>query len=264
MGGHCTDDQLVLYYYGEARWPHRIERHLQSCDACRANFRGLAGTLDAIVDGVPERDERYGLEVWQRIRPELPLQEPASWNGWVSRRLAVLAAAGVLVVAAFVSGQLLRDSGSANPSGVSGPFNPSGPARPPAPAGAVDRARFAAIGDHLERSERVLLDVINASGRSVNLANEQAWARELLDDNRLYRESAAEAGDQDIALVLDDLERSLLDIVHEPSAMTREELQALEVRLGAAALLFKVRVLADELREREQAPPSGGAQGNTI
>ena len=51
--------------------------------------------------------------------------------------------------------------------------------------------------------------------------------------------------------MLDELERSLLEIVHGPSTLTPAELQALRVRLDAAALLFKVRVLHDELRGRE-------------
>jgi hypothetical protein len=119
---------------------------------------------------------------------------------------------------------------------------------------AIDRVLYAAIGDHLERSERVLLDLANASDGTIEIAGEQAWAEDLIAANRLYRESAAQAGNEDIALVLDDLERSLLDIVHEPSTMSRRQLEALQVRLDAAALLFKMRVLADELRDREQTP----------
>ena len=52
------------------------------------------------------------------------------------------------------------------------------------------------------------------------------------------------------------VERNLLDIVHGPSTLTPADLEQLRVRLDAAALLFKVRVLHDELRERETAPAS--------
>jgi len=257
MAGHYTDDDLVLYYYGEARGAHRIERHLQACASCAARHRDLSATLDAIGTSVPERDERYGLEVWQRIRHALPTPVPAPWwaLAWTTPRLAALAALAALVLAAFAGGRYLRGGGEAPPA------QPAQAAH--ALESVADRARFAAIGDHLERSERVLLDVVNAPGGSVEIGDQQRGARELLDANRLYRESAAQAGDEDIALVLDDLERTLLDFVHEPSTLTRAELDALERRLDAAALLFKVRVLADDLREREQAPASARAQGTT-
>jgi hypothetical protein len=119
------------------------------------------------------------------------------------------------------------------------------------------RVRMAAIGDHLERSERVLLDVMNASGArgaQIDVSDAQAWAADLIDDNRLYRETATHAGDTMIAGVLDDLERNLLEIVHGPSTLTPAQLEQVRVRLDAAALLFKVRILHDELREREIAP----------
>ena len=83
---------------------------------------------------------------------------------------------------------------------------------------------------------------------------EQAWASDLVDANRLYREAATQAGETSTASVLDDLERTLLDIVHAPSTLTPAELADVRARLDAAALLFKVRVLSNELRERETTP----------
>ncbi len=264
MGRHYSDDDLVLYYYGDAPRAHAVERHLQTCEACTATLRDIAATLDAISRAdAPARDERYGLEVWQRIRHELPAQESSGWTAWLSQRAALVAAA-VIVVAAFAGGRFLRDGGAGRAQRDSIASNaPARLDRPDQPD-LTARARFAAIGDHLEQSERVLMDLVNADGRPVEIGDTQAWARRLIDDNRLYRESAVQAGDEDIALVLDDLERSLLDIVHEPSTLTRADLDALDMRLDAAALLFKVRVLADELREREQAPAPAGAQGSTI
>ena len=54
--------------------------------------------------------------------------------------------------------------------------------------------------------------------------------------------------------MLDELERSLLEIVHGPSTAMPAELDEVRARVDAAALLFKVRILADELHEREVAP----------
>ena len=54
--------------------------------------------------------------------------------------------------------------------------------------------------------------------------------------------------------MLDELERSLLEIVHSPSQISAADLEQIRRRIDAAALLFKVRVMSDELRQREDAP----------
>jgi len=73
---HYTEDELTLYHYGEVRRRDRVEQHLQECESCAATYRDIARTLTLVGDlEVPERDERYGLEMWQRIRHDLPPQE---------------------------------------------------------------------------------------------------------------------------------------------------------------------------------------------
>ena len=185
------------------------------------------------------------MEVWQRIRARLPEQQAPWWQRWFEWRLVAAAAAvAVLVVAAFTAGRL---------SPLRTPVAPGAVASvDPSEAGA--RVRLAATGDHLERSERVLLDLVNADGPRVDLTAEQAGAADLINSNRLYREAATSAGDALVANVLDELERSLLEIVHGPSTAMPAELDEVRARVGAAALLFKVRILADELHEREVAP----------
>ena len=61
-------------------------------------------------------------------------------------------------------------------------------------------------------------------------------------------------------LVLDELERSLLEIVHTPSQATAAHLDQLRRRIDAASLLFKVRVLGDELRQRERTGHGASAR----
>jgi hypothetical protein len=247
MSGHYGEDDLILYHYGESRQPAEVARHLESCATCADAYRDLAGTLQLIAaPAVPERGEQYGVEVWHRIRHELPERDPGwldlfSWNQFVMAGTA----AGLLlaVAAAFTAGRASRPGGPAVTTGSI-----------VAADDANTRARLAAIGDHLERSERVLLDVVNASGRAVDLRAAQLWAGELVDANRLYRAAAARAGDMVVADVLDDLEHRLLEIVHGPAKPTLAQLTELHLRLDAATLLFKVRILQDELRQREQAP----------
>ena len=57
---------------------------------------------------------------------------------------------------------------------------------------------------------------------------------------------------QSVASVLDELERNLIEIVHSPSRISAADLEQIRRRIDAAALLFKVRVMSDELREREE------------
>ena len=105
---HYTEDDLILYHYGEASRRDRIEEHLQACESCAATYRDSARTLALVGDlDVPERDERYGLEVWQRIRHDLPPRE-AHWLAGLSAwyRPALVCATTVLMVAAFAAGGL--------------------------------------------------------------------------------------------------------------------------------------------------------------
>jgi len=111
---HYTEDDLTLYYYGEGRRRAEIDKHLSDCRACAAVYRSIAGTLAMIaVPDAPERGDQYGLEVWQRIRHRLPEQDDSAWSsprnvfsGFRFDRLAVLAAAAAVVLAAFVAGRI--------------------------------------------------------------------------------------------------------------------------------------------------------------
>ena len=264
---HYSEDDLTLYYYGEGRRRAEIERHLDACGPCASLYREIAGTLAMIAaPEVPERGDQYGLEVWQRIRHQLPEQEASSWRTlWttLSRgdRLGFAAAAALLLLAAFVGGRAWQRQATA----------PAAPqvvdAGTAANAAAVtndmrQRVLLTSVADHLDRSERVLTDVMNAPDRG-DISTEQQWAEDLLDASRLYRQDAVEAGERSVADVLDDLERSLLEIVHSPSTVSAADLEQIRRRIDAATLLFKVRVMSDELRKRDQAPGSPSPRTST-
>src|SRR5437667_188369 len=64
MAEHWTEDDLILYFYGEGRRRAEIEQHLQECVPCAASYRNIAATLSLIeTPATPERDDQYGLEV---------------------------------------------------------------------------------------------------------------------------------------------------------------------------------------------------------
>jgi hypothetical protein len=238
---HRSDDDLVLHYYGE---DDRAAAHLQECDACAARFDALAAALKLVTLELPERGDRYGLEVWQAIRPRLtPRRRWFVLDGWLRPALAA-ATVAVLIVGAFTLGRMwpLRTA--------------VGPVRAVASsAGSEDERRrilLLSVADHLDRSDRVLTDIMNAPD-GVEISAEQQWASDLVAANRLFRQDAVDVNESAVAAVLDDLERALLDITHEPSRVAPMDLEQLRRRIDSAALLFKVRVMSTDLRDQQRA-----------
>jgi hypothetical protein len=122
----------------------------------------------------------------------------------------------------------------------------------------VDRVRerilLASVADHLERSQRVLVELLNRSGGDgVDILADQRQARDLLDANRIYRLSAAAAGEPAVSNVLDELERILVEITHASSTLSAPELAGIRDRIESQGILFKVRVIGSRMRERQKA-----------
>src|ERR1035437_3027280 len=144
---------------------------------------------------------------------------------------------------------------------LAGPFYPLGHRAWPT-AAAASHARegilLVAVGDYLERSQMVLIELANADPKSaLDISAEQERAHGLVSETRLYRQTAAHTGDAAVAGVLDQLERVLLDITHEPSRISPEALEKLRDRLKNEGILFKIRVLGSNVRrEEEPAEPA--------
>src|SRR5206468_774876 len=188
------------------------------------------------------------------IRHRLPERDAPWWTAFFRHdRLAFAAAAAMLALVAFAAGRVwprppavaLAPGAAQYAGGAPGSIN-AGDTR--------QRILLTSVADHLDRSERVLTDIMNAPRGDIS--SEQRWADDLLTTSRLYRQDAVDAGEQSVAAVLDELERSLLEIVNSPSKISAVDLEQIRRRIDAAALLFKVRVMSDELRQREEAPMS--------
>jgi hypothetical protein len=197
--------------------------------------------------------------MWSRLEPQLP----APRRSWVSRLLPSTAASdrwprardvrwgyagslAALLLIAFVAG---RFSTSTNP------VLPSDDERL-----ATDRILLVAVVDHLDRSQMVLVELLNGNGTdAASFGPDQIRARELVAANRLYRQSAAQSGDELIGETLDELERVLLEIANAPQNSTKEDLEALRARIDARGLLFRVRVVHSEMRERERQATAAGS-----
>ena len=113
------------------------------------------------------------------------------------------------------------------------------PARPATPQTVADaqnpeRILLVAVGDFLDRSQMVLIELANANARdSLDISSEQERAQELISETRLYRQTAATTGNTSVSGILDELERLLLDIAHGPSKLSPAELEKLRARLLA-------------------------------
>ena len=61
------------------------------------------------------------------------------------------------------------------------------------------------------------------------------------------------AGEPGLASVLDDVERTLLEIAHSPARADAAELTMLQREIAAEGILFKIRITASRVRERQNA-----------
>ena len=245
---HLNDDELVLHYYGEmsAADEARATTHLASCAACQRGYVRLQRVL-ATVDAAPQADAPGGFErvAWARLEAALTAHRPSwlSWAGLSPARLAWAAGIAVLVVAAFTAGRLVRPAGAPGTSPAA------------AAAGQVrERILLVDLGDHLDRSQMVLVELVSAAGTGdIDISSERARAQQLVAANRLYRQTAASTGDAAIAAVLDELERTLVDIAAGPSTLSPENLEDVQRRIESRGLLFKVRIVSSRVHERQRA-----------
>jgi hypothetical protein len=250
MMNHLTEEQFVLYYYGEGDGSPAVRAHLDACEACRAEYASLQRVLNVVDSApVPERDANYGAQVWSRLK--LRWDRPPGLS-WFPRHWLAAALVATLVVAAFLAGRYYPKANLPSQTANAGQVR--------------ERILLVAVGDHLERSQTVLLELVNAQpGQSLDVAAERERAGDLVAENRMYRQTAARTGDTRVASVLDDLEPVLLEIAHGPDRLTPEEVESLRQRIEGDGILFKVRVVGSTVRHREEkaAPPAGQSAGQS-
>ena len=244
---HIDDDALVAFAMSDTDegTAGAIEAHLDECEVCRAALLDVRAVLDATAhEPIPERGDQYGAQVWARLGPQLP----TSRHGWRWQTWGSIAAAMLLAVSAFVAGRW-----GARPE----PGASVGATRvvAQAPASVIrERVMLAALGEHLDRTERALVEIVNTdAGGRVDISAEQAWARDLLDANRLYRQAARGTSAPALGTLLDELEPVLMEIANSPSRMSAEEFSALRVRIEDRSLVFKLRVSGADVRARQRA-----------
>jgi len=241
---HMTEEELIAYRDGETRGREGFDAHLKECADCRREMERIEAVFAALdAMPVPDPGEDFGRRVWQQIAPRLPEKRAPWWRSFFEpHRLVAAAAMAAVVVLAFFIGRYTKKTAPA------GDLAGNGKTR--------ERILVVAVGDHLGRSEMILVELANAEpekGRKlVNISSEQKRAEDLLEENRLYRQTALREGDTLMASTLDELERVLLDIANSPNEVTPAQFEAIQKRIAEKGILLKVRVVHQDLREREK------------
>jgi hypothetical protein len=244
---HLEEAELVEHYYAESPNMGESERHLKACPVCSKRYAELCRVLDAVdTPTAPARKEDYVEQIWQSIGACLPRYEKpkSSWFRFY-RPLGWAAACVLLVAVAFVAGRKWeRKQGSS----VAVAVDPQ----------ARHRVVIVVLGDHLDRSERLLVQLNHAEGSDLSALPLRSEARELLASNRLLRQSEMQAGNLNVEASLDQLERLLMELSNEPDTLTEADLDRLRHEMNTDGLLFDIRVLRSRVHspgpEQQRAP----------
>ena len=246
---HPTDDALILHFYGETAEAERtaLDAHLAECAECGRAWRALKATL-SLVDAaeIPEPAPAFERTMWVRVQPALTA--PPARHAWWTWRLAVPLAAAALLIVAFSLGRISRTTPAVAPAPVA------------ANAAAASKATrehvlMTALDDHFERSELLLVELLNAKDpKQLDVTFDRSTASDLVASNRLYRSTAEENGDTHLASLLEQLEGVLIEVAHSPEQVSQSDLDALHARIASDSLLFKVRAVANEIEQRQQHP----------
>ena len=243
---HLREEELIGYRHGDTKEREAIEAHLGECAECRKEIDRIEAVYAAMDGvGVPEPGDDFELQMWQRITPRLEEEKPHWWEGFfATRQLAALGAVAGLVLLAFYVGRKTSTVSTGIEQVDAGKMR--------------ERVLVVAVKEHLGRSEMMLVELENAptqpGQKMVNIATTQRRAEDLVEENRLYRETALRAGDQAMATTLDELERALLDIANSPEEVTPAQFETIRKRVEGQGLLFKVRVIERQLEERKISP----------
>jgi hypothetical protein len=251
---HLSEEELIAHAFAEEA-SNAAQQHLAACAECAKAYSSVGSDLaDMKFAAAPARDAAYGHRVWESIAGSLPAYEsPKSWfRGGLWPGLSYAAAGIALVVCAFVGGRswehrhaqtVAKDHALQHEQTVVEP---------------IQRVVVVVLSDHLDRSERLLVELKHADGgKAASPLRDEA--RNLLPANRICRQHAKQDDDQALSTALDRLDHLLVELANQPEGLNSQTIGRLQDEMNADGLLFEVRVL----RSR-QAASSTHAKGDTI
>lgn len=272
MSRHLTDEDLVLHFYGEAPAEQEsiVDEHLESCAECQTLWHEITGTLK-LVDAarVPEPAGDFEQTMWARVQAALPAPGMPGINDVdpivtsideyrarrFSRRMVVrfvvpaVAVAAAVLLAVFVG----RDGFPGSRPAVTPGTAPAAAAKAAADPRGSERVLLTALDEHFQRSETLLVEVMNGGPAAQEIAFERQAADELLDSSRVYRVLAQQGGKVRLADMLEELESVLVEIARSPEKVDRTDFRSLRARIEDDNLLFKVRVVSQQIQDRQRS-----------
>jgi len=239
---HLSDEEL--YVLSQTTGGH-LASHLRECERCSASYREFAALLEsaATESAMARPDPDLSDRVWAAIHPSLPIYGPETrrrrsfsmFAAWSPRGLAWAGALGVLVLigTAFWVGRLFEERRRETNLALQTPSQPA-------------RVVLLVVREHLDRSERLLVELDHA-GRLERVEGGPLVreATDLLEDNRLYRQTTAVSQDRALAGLLDRLDRALVEVSHDSGALQGGDFARMRQQMNLDGLLFELRVLRD-------------------
>jgi hypothetical protein len=236
---HLSDEELLEHCYGEGAGA--AGGHIESCAECAQAYAALQADLAGLhAVEPPARDAAYGEQVWHAIEPSLPVygspkrtwQRLGLWRG-----LSFAAACALLVAAAFFAGRLWEHRQPRITAAKA----------PPPPQQVV----LVLLGDHLDRSERLLVELKHTSADSTEMISPlRDEASTLLAANGMRRQDARRIGDPALATTLDQLNKLLGELAKPSGTLDPAAIARLQKEASADNLLFEVRVLRSRIPDQ--------------
>ena len=184
---HLTEEELMAYREGGHKDHRQIAVHLSECPLCyeaMARIENVFTALSAMPE--PEPGPDFEERMWGQLAPRLLVNSTKWWEGLFSpRRFVAVAASG----GGRRAGVLRRknDQAQRTQHGHCGYQQSSG------------TGARCCRGEHLDRSEMVLMELQNTqpvddTKHLIDFSSAQHRAEDLLEENRLYRETALKEG----------------------------------------------------------------------
>jgi hypothetical protein len=146
----------------------------------------------------------------------------------------------MLVVAAFLLGRVSNRAPVPAPDAVT------------SAAILTERLVRSEVEDHFERSQRMLVELVNTDDSVGGWASERAVAADLVASGRLYRRSVEALGDAETRDLLEAVERVLVEVANESPDASSNDLSNVRARISDQDLIARLRIATAELRERER------------
>ena len=250
---HPTEETLNDYLERELSPAEqvRVATHLETCADCAlvvAEFQQVVREASALGPLTPPP------HVWSQLQARLEssqskVQSPESTVDRRFTRFAWAMATAALVVMAFLTGRFVNQREQQTTSQQQ---TAATAVRASTDNSMVrERVLLIAVGDHLERSQMVLVELSHAeTSGDLDISAERQLADDLLASNRLYRQTAQQMGQANVAGVLDELERVLVELARGPSTVSMEQLTDIQQRIESQGILFKVKVIGSNIRQQ--------------